>query len=142
MLALLSSTSLPAWREVRHAVADATLVLSLLTGGCMAERPPPDDDDDDDGCGLDVGCEEEVGPDPDPPEQPTASSPGGGSSIPPSSPVSCCTSHFGVGCNDHPTESCVCGLDPACCTDGWDATCVMTAETFCSAACTDEGPWG
>ncbi|MEQ9325312.1 MAG: hypothetical protein RIF41_39460 [Polyangiaceae bacterium] len=55
----------PAWPQVRHAFTDTALVLSLLSSGCMAERPPPDDDDDD--C-TDEACPEAhagSGPEPD-----------------------------------------------------------------------------
>lgn len=133
--------SFQAPKRVRHAVTDAALVLSILSGGCMMERPRPDDDDDDDDCGSDEACPDQgTGPDPEETETtPHASPPPPGGS----SSASCCESHYGVGCADHQVESCVCGLDPKCCTDGWDATCVMTAEQFCPAACGDgDGPWG
>jgi hypothetical protein len=134
---------LPTPKRVRHAVTDAALVLSILSGGCMMERPQPDDDDDDD-CDKDEACPDEVGSEPDAEDDeptPYASTPPEG--IPGSSEASCCSPHYGVGCQDHTVESCVCGLDPACCTEGWDATCVMTAEQLCQTVCdADDGPWG
>ena len=130
----------PSWREVRHAFTDAAIVLSLLSGGCMAEPPQPDDDDDDD-CGDEACPETYAGADPDPvePDLPPPSSP---DEIPGSSSGACCTPHGGLGCQEHAVESCVCGLDPTCCTSGWDATCVMTAEQLCQQSCDGDGPWG
>ncbi len=52
----------------------------------------------------------------------------------------CCAPHEGVGCDDATCKSCVCGIDPACCTEGqgWDADCVSEASTECAASCTCE----
>ena len=128
------------WREVRTAIADATLVLSILSGGCTVQRPEPEDDDDED---CDEACPEEAAST----ESDAAGEPAPSSSTPPdeipgSSNASCCTAHWGLGCADHTTESCVCGLDPKCCTEGWDATCAMTAEQLCQSCGGDAEPWG
>lgn len=133
--------SRPSWREVRHAFTDAALVLSLLSGGCMAERPQPDDDDDDD-CGDEACPEAYAGSGPAPDAEPELPPPTGPDDIPGSSSGACCSAHGWLGCEEHAVESCVCGLDPKCCTDGWDATCVMTAEQLCQTSCGGDGPWG
>jgi len=128
-------------REVRHAFTDAALVLSLLSGGCTVQRPQPDDDDDDDPCG-DEACPDDVAAEADADAEPDLPPPSSPDDIPGSCSGSCCSPHGGLGCRDHTIESCVCGLDPKCCTDGWDATCVMTAEQLCQSCSDGTGPWG
>ncbi|HET6582956.1 MAG TPA: hypothetical protein VFG69_05910 [Nannocystaceae bacterium] len=39
----------------------------------------------------------------------------------------CCAPESGPGCGDEATESCVCALDPYCCEQAWDESCVNTA---------------
>jgi len=52
----------------------------------------------------------------------------------------CCTVHEGPGhgCNDKYCAARVCGVDPSCCEDGWDAGCVAlaAADPVCSC-CND-----
>lgn len=47
----------------------------------------------------------------------------------------CCTAHGAPGCDDAPTDDCVCAIDPFCCNDEWDALCVDEAQYACGAAC-------
>jgi len=106
-------------------VADTALVFSLLagTGGCLADPDEEDDFTEEE----DWTEETRVGGRPDddlPPPGPTPSSGSAGS---------CCSEHWGGGCEAPSVESCVCGLDPKCCTDSWDATCVMTARGLCNS---------
>ena len=130
----------PSWREVRHAFTDAALMFSLLSGGCMAERPQPDDDDDD--CSDEACPEGFAGSGPEPGGEQELPPPTSPDEIPGSSSGACCSPHGGLGCQEHAVESCVCGLDPKCCTNGWDATCVMAAEQLCQRSCGGDGPWG
>lgn len=50
---------------------------------------------------------------------------------------SCCAPQGAAGCNDDACESCVCEVDPPCCSEefGWDDTCVQEAFVECAAAC-------
>jgi hypothetical protein len=45
----------------------------------------------------------------------------------------CCSTHE-AGCSDDGIESCVCELDSFCCTQGWDAQCVVAATGACANA--------
>ena len=44
---------------------------------------------------------------------------------------SCASSHANPSCSDAACCSTVCAIDPACCTFGWDGTCVFEAELYC-----------
>ena len=44
----------------------------------------------------------------------------------------CCEATGNVGCSDNECSNLVCFIDPACCTDGWDAGCAELAETECN----------
>ncbi|MFO0829704.1 MAG: hypothetical protein U0572_16305 [Phycisphaerales bacterium] len=46
---------------------------------------------------------------------------------------SCFGEHAGAGCDLVDCCGLVCNLDPACCLNGWDATCVSTANSTCLA---------
>ena len=50
----------------------------------------------------------------------------------------CCVPHDGGSCDDSVCVACVCGVDEACCSGPWDATCVSIARTVgdCAAECT------
>ena len=50
----------------------------------------------------------------------------------------CCVAHGGLGCDDVAVETCVCGLDPVCCSTGWDDICVDEAGQ-CGAPCMGGG---
>lgn len=50
-------------------------------------------------------------------------------------PVDCCIGGSTPGCNNPTCESCVCDLDPFCCSAGWDEVCVEEATLDCPAAC-------
>ena len=47
----------------------------------------------------------------------------------------CCEAHGGVSCDDVRCKTCVCDVDAACCTDGWDQTCVDEATVDCQIDC-------
>jgi len=47
----------------------------------------------------------------------------------------CCSAHGGTGCSNSTCQACVCGIDPPCCSAGWDATCVSNALVQCASAC-------
>ena len=68
-----------------------------------------------------------------------ASACGAGCSPPPPG-SSCCAPSAGPGCSDAETEACVCGLDPFCCTEEFDAVCVNLAVNECGAICEEESP--
>jgi hypothetical protein len=51
------------------------------------------------------------------------------------SPGSCCEGHDGVGCDDLVCKTCVCELDEACCTIGWDNQCAEEAANECAGSC-------
>jgi len=114
-------------QDMETFVADTALVVSLLSGagGCLAERDPDEEEDFTEE--EDWNGETRVGgaPDDDP--------------LPPPGPVpatgsgDCCSEHWGGGCKVASVESCVCGLDPKCCTESWDATCVMQARGLCNS---------
>lgn len=46
----------------------------------------------------------------------------------------CFLPHANGGCEDGSCCELVCGLDPACCSTAWDASCVDTARSVCHAA--------
>ncbi|MFT5429672.1 MAG: hypothetical protein ACI9OJ_000344 [Myxococcota bacterium] len=54
----------------------------------------------------------------------------------------CCAVEQGTdfplsGCSNEPCESCVCALDPSCCTeDGWNSNCSQLANNECGYSCT------
>lgn len=54
----------------------------------------------------------------------------------------CCTEHAGAQCDDQTCEECVCGLDPACCSTGWDQACADEAAIECALSCTECGAPG
>src|SRR4029453_11149713 len=39
------------------------------------------------------------------------------------------------GCDDDICQTCVCGMDPMCCTNIWDTDCVLTAREECLTSC-------
>src|SRR5262245_34125722 len=41
----------------------------------------------------------------------------------------------GTGCDDTVCQACVCGADPLCCNNIWDADCVLSAQEECDASC-------
>jgi cysteine-rich repeat protein len=47
----------------------------------------------------------------------------------------CCETGHGAGCSVEPVESCVCALDPACCSIGWDSLCVGDVDDFGCGTC-------
>ena len=52
----------------------------------------------------------------------------------------CCDRTPGVsGCADAQLESCVCDLDPFCCMEEWDETCVDVGIQDCGAVCFHDG---
>lgn len=54
---------------------------------------------------------------------------------------SCCEEHVEtVGCDVSECQECVCEIDAACCSIGWDATCADEAANECGARCTECGP--
>jgi len=67
--------------------------------------------------------------------------PGAGGSTGPSH--DCCSPHSGPGCSDAGIQECVCGFDPACCTDRWSPRCALTV-TFgeCGVCEGDSGSGG
>jgi hypothetical protein len=53
----------------------------------------------------------------------------------------CCIEDTSPGCSDPFTESCVCELDPSCCTTAWDDACVSEADSDCgTCSATPAGP--
>ncbi|MBL9119292.1 MAG: hypothetical protein JNL80_05175 [Phycisphaerae bacterium] len=46
-------------------------------------------------------------------------------------PGSCFVAHTDNGCNNESCYSIVCAQDPTCCVEGWDASCVSSAEQLC-----------
>ncbi|MGB0714287.1 MAG: hypothetical protein ACPGXK_00300 [Phycisphaerae bacterium] len=52
---------------------------------------------------------------------------------------SCYAATGNSGCNDEYCCNTVCSIDPSCCTEGWDATCVALAQDFCTCL-EDTGP--
>lgn len=52
----------------------------------------------------------------------------------------CCGAHDSVSCDDLRCKTCVCDLDPACCTDSWDQRCVDEASVDCQIDCTCDAP--
>jgi hypothetical protein len=49
--------------------------------------------------------------------------------------TSCCTDHGAGGCDLPACESCVCDLDPSCCSTAWDAGCVAIGASACFEIC-------
>jgi Bacterial pre-peptidase C-terminal domain len=47
----------------------------------------------------------------------------------------CCVAGDGPGCDDPTIEACVCGADPFCCDQEWDAMCVAGVETHACGTC-------
>ncbi len=47
----------------------------------------------------------------------------------------CCTAHPGIGCEDRACCRAVCDYDFYCCTNRWDADCVLDAEDLCPSLC-------
>ena len=109
--------------KLRRALCDGALMFAMAGGsGCLMEAEAPEEDDDEE--------------DPDAPDELVEAPPGPADIVigePGSSDFGCCSEHLGVGCNNAIIESCVCGLDSECCTDGWDTTCVMEAKALCNS---------
>lgn len=57
----------------------------------------------------------------------------GGADAPGSVDGNCCDAHAGLGCEVGAISVCTCSLDPVCCTQGWDESCVGTATNLCGA---------
>lgn len=53
----------------------------------------------------------------------------------PFGPDDCCIAHAAPGCDDAATQTCVCGADALCCSDGWDGLCEWRAIDRCDAVC-------
>lgn len=75
--------------------------------------------------------------------------PGPDARIAPSDLGSCCAAHDNAGCSNADLQVCVCEKLPSCCTDVWDATCVLIVkQKYCQAGVRDcvcgDGPmqWG
>jgi hypothetical protein len=49
----------------------------------------------------------------------------------------CCSAHGEPGCVDAMIEACVCGEDPTCCEQAWDADCVDAVAAFGCGDCGD-----
>lgn len=47
----------------------------------------------------------------------------------------CCDPHGCLGCVDPNVESCVCGADPYCCEQAWDAQCAGEVESYGCGSC-------
>lgn len=45
----------------------------------------------------------------------------------------CCAAHDNPGCDDDMIEACVCEMDLACCTEGWDDLCVEQVSGRCGS---------
>ena len=43
------------------------------------------------------------------------------------------------GSNDAELSACVCAIEPLCCTDAWDETCILLAEAGCGLDCACDG---
>jgi hypothetical protein len=52
----------------------------------------------------------------------------------------CCEERSGPYCNDIACCNFVCMLDPVCCAEAWDRTCVGAAALFCSDSCATPPP--
>lgn len=52
----------------------------------------------------------------------------------------CCSGHTGKGCSVASVESCVCSLDPYCCSTKWDGMCGEKAATHCNACQNTNSP--
>jgi hypothetical protein len=57
-----------------------------------------------------------------------------------SSSNSCCETSDEAGCNDGAVLSCLCAIDPVCCTGSYDDVCVQEAIAECSAQCEQPEP--
>ncbi|MEX1367618.1 MAG: hypothetical protein AB1Z98_31100 [Nannocystaceae bacterium] len=53
---------------------------------------------------------------------------------------SCCNPHMSTGCDVPEVQACVCGLDPFCCDNEWDAQCVDEANNDCGGCMGPGGP--
>ncbi len=51
----------------------------------------------------------------------------------------CCSAHDDPSCNNPIISSCVCGMDPTCCEQGWDAKCAASVESLGCGQCTGGG---
>jgi hypothetical protein len=49
--------------------------------------------------------------------------------------LDCCDHGVGPGCNDQPVETCVCDVDPYCCSVLWDDTCVAKVDELGCGTC-------
>jgi hypothetical protein len=52
----------------------------------------------------------------------------------------CCSAHGEPGCADPMIAACVCGEDPTCCDDAWDAACVDAVAAFGCGDCGGGAP--
>ncbi len=52
----------------------------------------------------------------------------------PCAATDCCAASGNLGCGDGECVGCVCALDPACCTVGWDSACKQLAHAECNGA--------
>lgn len=52
----------------------------------------------------------------------------------------CCAERDGTGCEDATCAACVCGVDPICCSEQWDATCADEAALNCASVCACPAP--
>ncbi len=55
--------------------------------------------------------------------------------VPPDNLGDCCVAGNGVGCVDPVVAACVCAIDEACCTEGWDQLCAKLVDQLGCAAC-------
>lgn len=51
----------------------------------------------------------------------------------------CCEAAAEPGCLDETVETCVCDIDPTCCTTGFDQNCANLAQGQCGAVCGEAG---
>jgi hypothetical protein len=50
-------------------------------------------------------------------------------------PNNCCAPHPLKGCNTLECQTCVCGIQPTCCSGSWTLSCASTAKTLCASSC-------
>lgn len=47
----------------------------------------------------------------------------------------CCGAHGTAGCEESRCQTCVCAIDPSCCTDAWTEECAAITQERCWQAC-------
>jgi len=47
----------------------------------------------------------------------------------------CCTASMAMGCDDAEVQACVCAIDPYCCLQQWDETCVEKVDELGCGSC-------